>query len=184
MSTGGRLRALREGRRLKLRCRQTVDALELPRPFDAFAFIASLARTRGRPIELIPVTDRPHTPCGLLVTTDRADCILYAADTTPLHQQHILLHEAAHIICGHYDTAPSATSAARLLMPNLPPALVQRVLGRTVYTEPQEREAELVASLIRCRAARDDGLRPPALVPRNRVESLLSPTDCRGAHRG
>ncbi|MER8067614.1 ParH-like protein [Streptomyces sp. NPDC094034] len=134
-------------------CLRTVEALELPSPFDAGVFIDMLARTRGRPIDLVPVVARPHTPCGLLVTTDRADCILYAADTTPLHQQHILLHEAAHIICGHHETAPAATAAAQVLLPHLPASLVQRVLGRSVYTEPQEQEAELVASLILTRAA-------------------------------
>jgi len=149
-----------------------VDGLELPRPFDAFAFVAMLAHSRGRPIELVPVTARPHTPCGLLITTDRADCIVYSADTTALHRDHILLHEAAHIICGHGDTAPAASDAARVLMPHLPAALVQRVLGRTVYTEPQEHEAELTASLLRLRAVRDDAL-PAAGGPAGRIASLF-----------
>ncbi|MGW0871084.1 ParH-like protein [Streptomyces sp. NPDC002740] len=140
-------------RRQWRRCRKIVDGLVLPTPFDVTEFISALAHARGRPIELIPVSSRPATPCGLVVTTDRADYIVYATDTTPLHQQHILLHEAAHVICGHYETAPAAAAAAHVLMPNLPLALVQRVLGRSVYTEPQEQEAELVASLILTRAA-------------------------------
>ncbi len=41
-------------------------------------------------------------------------------------------------------------------MPHLPAGLVRSVLGRTVYSEPNEREAELVASLIRQRVARHD----------------------------
>ncbi|MBM9508884.1 ParH-like protein [Streptomyces sp. KK5PA1] len=125
----------------------------MPTPFDAAAFIGALARRRGRPIELLPVPLLPHTPCGLLVTTARADYILYAADTTPLHQQHILLHEAAHLICGHDSATPAMSCAAEVLLPHLPTSLIERVLGRTVYTEPQEREAELVASLILTRAA-------------------------------
>ncbi|GAB2691048.1 hypothetical protein GCM10010442_05560 [Kitasatospora kifunensis] len=130
-----------------------MDALELPVPFDAVRFITGLAERRGRPIELIPVSGRVNLPCGLLVTTDEADCILYSADTTPLHQQHILLHEAAHLICRHHESAP----ATQTLLPHLTGALVQRVLGRTVYSEPQEREAELVASLILHRAVLDAG---------------------------
>ncbi|MFF1483555.1 ParH-like protein [Streptomyces sp. NPDC058319] len=144
----------RSGRRLWRRCTRLVEGLELPAPFDAGAFIALLAGKRGRDIRLMPVAYRPHTPCGLLITTDRADCIVYAADTTPLHQQHILLHEAAHLICGHHETSPAASAAAELLLPHLPAALVERVLGRTVYTLPQEAEAELVASLILNRATR------------------------------
>lgn len=130
------------------RCRRIVDGLDLPDPFDAAAFIATLAHTRGRPIELLPAALLPHTPCGLLVTTDRADYIVYAADTTPLHQQHILLHEAAHLICGHDKATPAVSPAAQILLPHLPASLIERVLGRTAYTEPQEQEAELVASLI------------------------------------
>lgn len=138
----------RSRRRLWQRCRRTADALDLPDPFDVAEFIGMLAARRGRPIELVPVTARPNLPCGLLLTTAGADYILYSADTTPLHQQHILLHEAAHLLCGHQDGGAGLDSAARALAPGLSPALVRRVLGRTVYTEPQEREAEILASLI------------------------------------
>lgn len=151
----------RSHRRLWQRCRRTVDALSLPDPFDVAEFVRALAARRGRPIEMVPVTARPNLPCGLLLTTAGADYILYSADTTPLHQQHILLHEAAHLVCGHDTAAPVGGSGTDALLPHLPDALVHRVLGRTVYTEPQEREAELLASLIRSRAARDE--RAPAL---------------------
>ncbi|WBO68678.1 ParH-like protein [Streptomyces camelliae] len=167
---------------LTKRHRRRVQALSLPRPFDAAVFIAALAAERGRPIDLVPVAGRTDTPCGLLVTTDRADCIVYAADTTALHQQHILLHEAAHLICGHHEAPPSLSPAARVLLPNLPPSLVERVLGRTVYTEPQEREAELVASLIRCRAAREDSLTAASEVPDgSRLATLLTAPHGRAA---
>ena len=166
------------------RCRRTVEELELPDPFDVEAFIASLARERGRPIDLMPVTARPNLPCGLVITTDRADWIVYQADTTAVHRQHILLHEAAHLVCGHAEAdgsgfgvdagagagadsdvypdtdtgartgggvgigAGAHAAAASSLMPHLSPDLIRSVLGRTVYSEPDEREAELVASLI------------------------------------
>ncbi|MFE7129824.1 ParH-like protein [Streptomyces sp. NPDC057638] len=153
---GGRPR-----RRMWRRTRRIAEALALPRPFTSESFIAALAERRGRPIEVLPV-DVGHTlPCGLLMTTDRADYILCAADTTAFHRQHILLHEAAHLLCGHDRRAGETVyaSAHRALLPGLSDALVRRVLGRTVYSEPQEREAELLASLILHRAARD-GARP------------------------
>ncbi|WP_406172328.1 ParH-like protein [Streptomyces sp. NBC_00996] len=165
------------------RCRHIVDGLELPDPFDAVTFIEMLGRARERPIELVPIAAGPHIPCGLLVTTDHADRILYAADTTPLHQQHILLHEAAHLICGHDKTAQADSAAASPLLPHLPGSLVRRVLGRTVYTEPHEREAELVASFILCRAAaRTNG--PPPGTPRTRLESVLGARGGRSPGRG
>ena len=135
-------------------CQQVVDRLDLPDPFDAEAFIAALARKRGRPIELIPVPTRPDRPCGLLVTTAAADLIIYSGDTTTVHRQHILLHEAAHLVRGHDAARQTSTAGLGVLLPHLSGALIRNVLGRTVYTEPQEREAELIASLIHHRVAR------------------------------
>ncbi|GAA1985119.1 ParH-like protein [Catenulispora subtropica] len=142
------------GRRTLLRrCRDTVERLDLPQPFTAEAFVARLAADRGRPIELVPVSSRPRVPCGLLVTMEHTDVIVYFADTAALHREHIILHEAAHLLCGHDQAAPMQTGSASGLFPTLPSSLVQRVLGRTAYNAPQEREAELLASLIRCKAA-------------------------------
>lgn len=177
------------GGALRRRCRRLVDRLDLPRPFDAAEFIGTLALERGRRIELIPVSARPNLPCGLVITTAEADLILYSADTSPLHRQHILLHEAAHLLCGHVDEVAGGaedaggsgerTDAGHVgagissLLPHLPAELVRGVLGRTVYSEPQEREAELVASLILYRVARDDGppARPPG--PPSRLEAIF-----------
>jgi len=150
----------RDGRaELWRRCQTVVDRLDLPDPFDAEGFIAALARERGRPIELIGVPARPDRPCGLLVTTAHTDLIIYSSDTSTVHRQHILLHEAAHILCGHTERGADGdamAAAARALMPHLPAELVRSVLGRTVYSEPDEREAELVASLILQRVERRD----------------------------
>lgn len=49
---------------------------------------------------------------------------------------------------GHTGTAEIDAAATRALTPNLSPEVVRRVLGRTVYTETEEHEAELLASLI------------------------------------
>ncbi|WP_405983646.1 ParH-like protein [Streptomyces sp. NBC_00872] len=149
----------RAERRMWQRTRRIAASLTLPRPFTPEAFIAALAEQRGRPIEIIPVAMGHSLPCGLLVTTDRADYILCAEGTTAFHRRHILLHEAAHLLCGHDQEPAAESSAARLLMPGLSPTLIRRVLGRTVYSEPQECEAELLASLILHRVARD-GARP------------------------
>jgi hypothetical protein len=176
MAMGWRPSDRRHRRRLRGNCERTVDSLELPSPFDVFDFLATLAGNRGRPIVPLPMpaTVQAQLPCGLLATTDRADYIFYAADTTALHQQHILLHEAAHLICGHDELAPVPGCSTQLLMPHLAPALVRRVLGRSVYTEPQEHEAELIASLIHHRAAREDERRTGSQVPASPLESLLT----------
>ncbi|MBS2539433.1 hypothetical protein KGQ20_42485 [Catenulispora sp. NF23] len=155
------------------RCQTVVDRLDLPDPFDAEAFIAVLAHKRGRPIELLGVPARPDRPCGLLITTARTDLIIYSADTSAVHRQHILLHEAAHLVRGHDATGGAATAGIGVLLPHLSPALIRNVLGRTVYTEPQEREAELIATLIHQRVARG---RPPAAraqSPQSGIETMF-----------
>lgn len=165
--------------------RQVMGDTSLPRPFDEVALVARLAERRGRPIELIPVDTRPNLPCGLLMVTDHADCIVYATDTTVLHQRHILLHEAAHLVCGHDRAAsgpvPGGTDA---LLSHLPDALVRRVLGRTVYTEPQEHEAELLASLICSRAAREAGAPQLAEGQQRRLGSMFDALAAWGRPRG
>ncbi|MFI9388145.1 hypothetical protein [Kutzneria sp. NPDC052558] len=143
-----------QDKRLWRRCRELAESVPVPAPFRTDTFVAAVAEHRGRPIELMPAAAGAGAPCGLLMTTDRADYILYPADTTELHQQHILLHEVAHLLCGHTGSGEIDAAATKALMPNLSPELVRRVLGRTVYTRDEEQEAELLASLIAQRVAR------------------------------
>jgi hypothetical protein len=161
---------VRQDKQLWRRCRELADSVPLPAPFRPDTFADAVAAHRGRRIELMPVPATVGAPCGLLMTTDRADYILYPVNTTELHQQHILMHEVAHLLCGHTGTAEIDAAATRALMPNLSPELVRRVLGRTVYTETEEREAELLASLIAQRAARLP--RPPSAEAPDEVVQL------------
>ncbi|MFC5666552.1 ParH-like protein [Kitasatospora misakiensis] len=130
------------------RCRGVAESIPLPEPFGIRALTDSLGRLRGRPIELVPLSGPAHSPCGVLISTDRADYIGYAADTTALHQQHIVLHEIGHLLCGHTGGGAGLSAVVQdSLAPRLSGELVRRVLGRSAYTQRQEQEAELVASL-------------------------------------
>jgi hypothetical protein len=60
-----------------------------------------------------------------------------------------VLHELAHILCEH----TGADGTIDRLFPDLDPATVRKVLGRVGYTTAQEREAEMMASLIRGRSS-------------------------------
>ncbi|WP_371500961.1 ParH-like protein [Kitasatospora sp. NBC_00374] len=145
----------RHGRRLWRRCQQLVADAPLPVPFEITGFLGALSEQLDRPIELIPLPTGVRAPCGLLVSTDRADYIGFPTDTTPLHQQHIVLHEVGHLLCGHRGGLARADDAtAGPLFPHLSGELIRRVLGRTVYSELQEQEAELFASLALHRTSR------------------------------
>ncbi|WP_314173995.1 ImmA/IrrE family metallo-endopeptidase [Streptomyces winkii] len=82
--------------------------------------------------------------------TQSVDFIVYEADTSKPHQDHIIAHELAHMVCGHRSGAGADVDneTARLLFPDLDPGLLRKILGRTSYSTVQEREAEVTASLI------------------------------------
>ncbi|MGW2248676.1 ParH-like protein [Kitasatospora sp. NPDC001660] len=151
-----------ERRKLWRRCRRLVRTLELPEPFGLPALGEVLSERLGRPVEFLPLPAGSFGTCGVLVSTDRAEYIGYPTGTTVLHQQHIVLHEVGHLLCGHQDSAAVDSAALGVLAPHLSTELVRRMLGRDVYSDVQEREAELFASLVLHRQA---GRRPQSAPP-------------------
>ena len=136
---------------LRRRCEARLRNITIPNPFDLDAFCAEVEARRGRPLIRRPVPGlSADAPCGLWVGTATADHVFYDPGTSPLHAEHIVLHEIAHILCGH----SGGDAALARLFPDLDPAAVTRVLGRVSYPTEQEREAEMMASLIRGRSAR------------------------------
>jgi len=86
------------------------------------------------------------------VATEDADHVWFQPGTSPFHQAHIILHEFAHLICGHGLIDDDA--ALRRLFPDLDPALVKGLLGRGSFSTEQEQEAELLADMIMQEAGR------------------------------
>ncbi len=136
---------------LRRQCERRLRGIRIPSPFDIDAFCAEVAARRGRPLIRRPVAGlSADAPCGLWIGTAEADHVFYDPGTSPLHAEHIVLHELAHILSGH----AGADGTLARLFPDLDPGTVHRVLGRVSYTTAQEREAEMMASLIRGRSAR------------------------------
>ncbi|GAA2139486.1 hypothetical protein GCM10009760_21850 [Kitasatospora kazusensis] len=152
-------------RQLWRRCRRIADTLPVSAEFDHTALTASLSQRLGRPLELLPLPSSSCGPCGLLISTDRAEYIGYPSHTSPLHQRHIVLHEVGHLLCGHRGDSVLGPAAAEALLPSLPGELIHRVLGRSVYTEVQEQEAEVFASLVLHRAVQQRPVRLPGRPP-------------------
>lgn len=131
------------------RCETVLSQLDVPSPFDLHAFVARLSWRRRKAIELVAVRLGPGTPCGMLISTDDTEYVYYAANTSAVHADHIALHEIGHLVFGHQAASPVVEdSAIRALLPALSPELIQRVLGRTVYLDEHERQAELFASMV------------------------------------
>lgn len=139
-------------RELRRRCERILDELAAPAGTEVRELCALVGERQGKPIHLVAESLPPESPSGLAVRTRAFDAIIYEKRTTPLHQQHIIGHELGHILCGHATVPVIDAETSRLLLPDLDPALVQAVLGRTNYTEVEEREAEMIASLILRRA--------------------------------
>lgn len=142
--------------RLRRRCERHLDGVPLPQPFDLDAFCTTVATHRGRPLTLQPLLGLASgAPCGLWISVPAADYVFYDPDTSRLHAEHIVLHELGHMLSGHTTGLDLDNAAVARLVPDLDPRTVETILGRVSYTTAQEREAEMLASLIRARAAQD-----------------------------
>lgn len=138
-----------------------IKQMPIPVPWDREQFIAEVSALRGRPIQLIPVDTASlvDSPCGLWLSREDDDLLLYAEGTSDYHIDQIVCHEVGHMILGHSqllsyradrdDTAELCSS----LLPDLDPETVNAVLARGEYTDDQENEAETFASLLMVAAA-------------------------------
>ncbi|PJE17464.1 MAG: hypothetical protein CK429_06885 [Mycobacterium sp.] len=131
--------------------------LPIPVPWDRNVFIENLARERGRPIQLIPTDVTAifaDVPCGVWLTRDHDDVILHEAGTTDYHIDQIVSHEIGHMVLGHtgvpqFDNNQDRQSELlRTILPDLDPASVHAILGRTNYATDQERDAEMFANML------------------------------------
>lgn len=125
-----------------------IAELDLPQVADVAELCRHLGEIRNRPITLVPLQMPASHPCGMWVAARDEDLIFYDANTTSAHQEHIILHELGHIICCHRGAGWLDEESARLLFPNLDPALVRDMLQRASYDDVQEQEAEIIAYLL------------------------------------
>lgn len=146
--------------RLRAACEEQVRLLALPHRFGTQQLCDAVSSLRGRPIVLRPLSTlgAVDAPCGIRVEAVDADYLFFEESTSSLHQLHILAHEISHIACDHPgsmsldETAPLTTG--------INPTLILRMSGRTSYTTADEREAEMMATVIRQRIYRGRELPP------------------------
>ncbi|WP_108952688.1 hypothetical protein [Streptomyces fragilis] len=126
--------------------------LDIPRPFDLSKLCAAVSAHRGRSLvieEVHGVNGADGELCGVWVELDTTDYVFIEASTSPLHRDHIALHEISHMLLGHTSTNEDAPRAdLSHLFVALPPETVRSVLGRANFSSPQEREAEQLANRI------------------------------------
>lgn len=140
----------------------------IPSPWNRDRFLSALGEWRGRPIQLMPVGSAAlpgvwnparGTPCGLWLDTEDADVIAYAEGTTDFHIDQIIGHEAGHMVLDH-DAGAEGLTGLQQLLPDIDPATIRRVLGRSEFSDFQEDEAELFADLLLSSTSRWRSSRP------------------------
>ncbi|GHE98235.1 hypothetical protein [Streptomyces griseoluteus] len=157
----------------EIRLASVLDDLDLPDPFKIEELLARVSKKRGRPIHLhtFPAITGDELPCGAWLATDKADHILVEDATSPLHRDHIVLHEVSHMLLRH---TPRQTLGRAFH--HLDPDLVMGVLGRTSYETEEERSAETLAGLIATRAALRRTSDRPTPSTLRRLNAALSDT--------
>ncbi|QKW53569.1 regulator component [Streptomyces buecherae] len=136
-------------------CEKQVDLLRLPHRFSTRELRDAVAELRGKPIVLRPLSTlgAVDAPCGIRVETPSADLLYYEEGTSVHHQRHILAHEISHVYCDHPGSLTVDADAAQSI--GVSPTLVMRMSGRTSYSTADEREAEMMATVIRQRIYRE-----------------------------
>jgi hypothetical protein len=141
-------------RSIRRRCERRCAGLPIPVPFDALILVARVSERRGRPILVRAVPGLERGAMGVWLAIDRppADVIAYAPGTSRLHRDHIILHELSHILCDH---APRLRGGelADALFPDIRPQVVAGMLQRSSYSNEEELEAEVLATLIQASAS-------------------------------
>lgn len=139
-------------RATRARHERLIETLPLPIPFEARAFCEALGARRGRPIVVVPAALGGRV-YGLVASAGEWDVIVHERDTSPLHQQQIIIHEACHLILGHRQDGILDADLLSLAEHILGAGLVRHVLGRARGVSSAEDEAEVLASRIVRRAA-------------------------------
>lgn len=128
----------------------------LPVPFDVRMFCRRVGEHRGRPLLLVPQPAGSMTEAvGLLVGLRDRDEIHYVADTTPYHQQVIILHEVGHLVSEHAGV--HGPLPLQLLGDDWDPQVLERLRARRRYDDDDEREAEGFATAVLDRVAEQIG---------------------------
>ncbi|MFG3289785.1 hypothetical protein ACGF3G_13410 [Streptomyces sp. NPDC048179] len=148
-----------DGRQDRPDFEDVLASIDIPDPFDAQVFCDRIATQRRRALHLhsVPGISGTDAPCGVWIATERADHIFHEAATSPLHQNHIILHEIGHMLLGHTSILDGVQSAGGGLFADIDPATVVSLLTRASYGTEDERDAERFAGLIAGKAASRTG---------------------------
>ena len=150
---------------LRERCARRVAEIErdvgIPEPWSVDEFLDRLERFRGRAIDLCAISWMPGESTGAWRRHADHDIIAYAANTSSVHQDLIILHEVGHLVLDHRGRCVLSVEDAQRLAPDLAPAAFAHLLDR-VHGATEEHEAEMTATMFLARIAAQARRRRPA----------------------
>lgn len=123
--------------------------LDWPTPFDLNTLLDQIGARRGKPISLFPAQLPADGPGGLVIERAKDLVIVFDDSLPPLQQEHIVMHEAAHVLFEHRGTTLDDLSKEELS--ELDPEVVeqaQRFAQRDGYSGIEEKVAEVAAALM------------------------------------
>ncbi|MEU9470769.1 hypothetical protein AB0D78_29970 [Streptomyces avermitilis] len=139
-------------RHIRRKCGDLIKSLDLTAPFSVEDLCRQIAERRQRTIRLAPLAFPASGPAGLLVSTAAVDYVFYEAHTTVTHQTHVIVHELGHLVWNHAHAGPGEGGASyeggSLLPEDIDPVLIEHMLGRTQYSQPEEYAAEYFATQV------------------------------------
>ncbi|MFC1975560.1 hypothetical protein ACFLXQ_04070 [Chloroflexota bacterium] len=120
--------------------------------FSMESFVRCVEAGRGRRIKFLATVLPPGYYRGWVIDQDEpVEYICYDKNLSQLHQQHVKLHELAHIICGH-KTLPLTDSQMKQLLENGGDLSAIVCRSNELQSEKDEREAEMMAAMIQIMA--------------------------------
>ncbi|MFD0373451.1 hypothetical protein [Streptomyces sp. NPDC127114] len=142
-------------------CERLLADLPVPTPFSVEALVRNMEGALGRQIRLVPLDDPDGglgSACGLRVKAPEFTLILYRRRSSRNQTEHIILHELAHEWLDH-GTTLTPGEIERYVPERIRQEVIRRypsavVQGRVDFDSPEEKQAELSASLIKRLARR------------------------------
>ncbi|WP_261992667.1 hypothetical protein [Streptomyces sp. adm13(2018)] len=142
-------------------CESLLADLPIPAPFSVEALVRNMEGVLGRQIRLVPLDDSDGglgTACGLRVKAPESTIILYRRRSSRNQTEHIILHELAHEWLNH-GTSLTDAEIERYVPERIREEVLRRfpsapIQGRVDFGSPEEKQAELSASLIKRLARR------------------------------
>lgn len=134
---------------LRRRIELVLDTVDWPVPFDLDRLLDQVGNKRGKPVSLFPAELPADGPGGLVIERANTMVIVFDDSLPLLQQEHIIMHEIAHVLFGHRGTTLDDLSKDELS--ELDPEVIeaaQRFALRDGYSGIEETEAEIAAALM------------------------------------